>query len=241
MTLQTPLRDRRVSCVIPAFNEAPRIATVLASVVGHPLIDEVIVVDDGSDDGTAEAARSVPGARILVHDENHGKSWAVATGIDAARHDLILLIDSDLIGLTEDDLSALIAPVRDGLADVSISLRGNAPRLWQMIGLDYISGERVVPKDLIGPTDALRALPRFGLEVAMNEHLIAAHARIAVIRWPEVESPWKGTKRGPWEGVKADAKMLGDMFDTIPAKHALTQIREMRRLRIGRPEQIAAQ
>lgn len=232
---------QRVSCIIPAYNEAPRIAAVLASVTDHPLIDEVIVVDDGSADGTAEVARATSGARVIVQDENHGKSWAVATGIEAASHDLILLLDSDLLGLTGDDLSALIAPVREGAADVSISLRGNAPKLWQMIGLDYISGERVVPKRLIGPPEKLRALPHFGLEVAMNERLIAAQARIAVVRWPEVESPWKGSKRGPWEGMKADARMLGDMFDTIAPKHALTQIRLMRQLRVTAADLIAAQ
>ena len=127
------------------------------------------------------------------------------------------------------------------LRTVSISLRGNAPKLWQMIGLDYISGERVVPKRLIGPPEALRTLPHFGLEVAMNERLIAAQARIAVVRWPEVESPWKGSKRGPWEGMKADARMLGDMFDTIAPKHALTQIRLMRQLRVTVADLIAAQ
>lgn len=232
MTLLTGTEALRVSCVIPAYNEAPRIGAVLAQVTGHALIDEVVVVDDGSSDGTAAAARQAGGARVLAQPENRGKSHAVAAGIEAARHELILLLDSDLIGLSHDDLTALIAPVRAGVADVSISLRGNAPKLWQMIGLDYISGERVVPKSLIGAPDALRALPRFGLEVAMNDRLIAAAARIAVVKWPGVQSPWKGTKRGPWEGMKADAKMLGDMFHTITPHHALTQMRAMRQLRV---------
>lgn len=114
---------QRVSCIIPAYNEAPRIAAVLQTVVGHPLIDEVIVVDDGSSDGTAQTAWDVGGARVLVHGTNHGKSWAVATGLEAAQNGLVLLLDSDLLGLTQDDLTALIAPVRMGQADVSISLR----------------------------------------------------------------------------------------------------------------------
>lgn len=205
------------------------------------MIDEVIVVDDGSSDGTAQTAWDVGGARVLVHGTNHGKSWAVATGLEAAQNGLVLLLDSDLLGLTQDDLTALIAPVRMGQADVSISLRGNAPRLWQMLGLDYISGERVITRDLIGPAQALRELPRFGLEVAMNDRLIAAQARLSVINWPAVASPWKGSKLGAWEGVKADAKMLGDMFDTITPQHALTQIHALRNLRVGSALPIAAQ
>lgn len=237
----TTTYDRRVSCIIPAFNEAPRIAAVLRTVINHPLIDEVIVVDDGSSDGTAQTAWAVGGARVLVHGTNHGKSWAVATGLQAARNELVLLLDSDLLGLSHDDLTALIMPVRMGQADVSISLRGNAPKLWRILDLDYISGERVMARELLGSVTELRELPRFGLEVFMNDRLIAANARISIVPWPEVESPWKGTKLGPWEGMKADAKMLGDMFDTIAPHHALTQIHAMRNLRVMPYTEIAAQ
>jgi glycosyltransferase involved in cell wall biosynthesis len=220
-----------LSCIIPAYNEAPRIAAVLATVVGHPLIDEVIVVDDGSSDGTAEVGASVAGIRLLRQTPNRGKSWAVSVGIEAASRDLILLLDSDLLGLGPEALTALIAPVREGRADVSISLRGNAPWPWRLIGLDYISGERVMRRGLIGAPEALRALPRFGLEMHLNRRLIAANARIAVVRWPEVASPWKGAKRGRWAGVVADLKMLADMFRTVPLHRALAQIFGMRALR----------
>lgn len=220
-----------LSCVIPAYNEAPRIAAVLRSVVGHPAIDEVIVVDDGSSDGTAEAAERIEGIRLIRLAQNRGKSWAVSVGIEAASQPLILFLDSDLLGLGPEALEALVAPVREGRADVSISLRGNSPWPWRAIGLDYISGERVMPKALIGETAALRALPRFGLEVYLNRRWIGSRQRIAVVRWPEVASPWKGAKRGRWEGVKADVKMLADMFRTIPLHHAAGQIWAMRRLR----------
>lgn len=220
-----------LSCVIPAYNEAPRIADVLRSVVGHPAIDEVIVVDDGSSDGTAEAAERVEGIRLIRLPQNRGKSWAISVGIEAAAHPMILFLDSDLLGLGPEALEALVAPVREGRADVSISLRGNSPWPWRAIGLDYISGERVMPKALIGAPEALRALPRFGLEVYLNRRWIGAGQRIAVVRWPEVASPWKGAKRGRWEGVKADVKMLADMFRTIPLHHAAGQIWAMRRLR----------
>lgn len=223
--------SRGLSCVIPAYNEAPRIAAVLASVVDHPAIDEVIVVDDGSSDGTAEAAAAVPGIRLIRLEQNRGKSWAVSVGIEAAAQDLVLLLDSDLLGLGPEALDALIAPVRSGQADVSISLRGNSPWPWRAIGLDYISGERVMPKALIGAAEDLRALPRFGLEMHLNRRWIAAQSRIAVVRWNAVASPWKGAKRGRWAGILADVKMLADMFRTVPLHRAAAQIQAMRRLR----------
>ncbi|HEY0275574.1 MAG TPA: glycosyltransferase family 2 protein, partial [Paenirhodobacter sp.] len=110
-----------LSCVIPAYNEAPRIAAVLASVIGHPAIDEVIVVDDGSSDGTAAIVAGLAGVRLIRMPQNGGKSRAVAAGIEAALGTFILLLDSDLIGLSGADMNALIAPVRAGRAEVSIS------------------------------------------------------------------------------------------------------------------------
>ena len=219
-----------VSCILPAYNEAPRIAAVLQTVVGHPLIDEVIVVDDGSSDGTAEVAARVPGVRLIRQSPNRGKSWAVSRGIEAASHELILLLDSDLLGLAPEAIAALIEPVRAGRADVAISLRGNAPWLWRWIGLDYISGERVLRRALIGDPAVLRSLPRFGLEMHLNRRLIAARARLAIVPWPEVASPWKGAKRGRLAGIWADLRMLADMFRTVPLHRALGQIVAMRGL-----------
>ena len=220
----------RLSCIIPAWNEAPRIGAVLACALGNPLIDEVIVVDDASTDGTAAVVAAHPGARLIVQPQNGGKTAAIARGVQAARHDLLLLLDADLTGLTPDHLTALIRPVLTGHAEVSISLRRNAPLPWRLSGIDYISGERVLPSHLLPPPETLAALPRFGLEVAMNRRWIAARARIAVVRWPGVDSPMKHAKRGLLAGAKADLRMLRDIFRTVPAHRAAAQVWQMRRL-----------
>jgi len=223
-----------VTCIIPAYNEASRIAAVLQAVVGHPEIDEVIVVDDGSSDGTAEVAATVPGARLIRQDRNRGKTWAVTTGLEAARHTHVLLVDADLLGLGAEHLSALIRPVVGGHADISISLRDNAPWVWRAIGLDYISGERVLARDLLlGQIEALRGLPRFGLEVYMNRLCISQSARIAVVRWNGVKSPYKNKKYGVVKGLRADVRMMGDIFRSVPPRSLLRQIVVMRRLRVA--------
>jgi Glycosyl transferase family 2 len=228
----------RVTCIIPAYNEAARIADVLAPVVGHPLIDEVIVVDDGSADGTAVVVAAVvaalAGVRLIALPENRGKSAALAVAMAQAQGDLLLLVDADLIGLSAHHLTALITPVLSGQTDLSISLRRNAPLLWRWIGLDYISGERVLQKSLIAPhLPHLANLPRFGFEVFLNSLTIAAGHRIAVVPWPEVISPVKGAKYGWWIGAKADIAMIRDLMRSVPPLGLLHQIIQMRRQRVS--------
>lgn len=223
-----------VSCIIPAYNEAARIGQVLSVVLRHPLIAEVIVVDDGSSDATAAIVEGMAGVTLIRLPKNRGKTWAVSVGIEAARHPLLLFLDSDLEGLEADHLTALIGAVRNGGADVSISLRQNAPKLWHWLGLDYISGERVLPKSLFeGRTEGLRRLPRFGFEVHLNGLWIGWGLRICVVKWPGVASPYKQAKRGIWAGVKADVAMMRDIFRTVPPLDILRQILAMRGLRVA--------
>ncbi|MEO8530860.1 MAG: glycosyltransferase [Deltaproteobacteria bacterium] len=222
-----------VTCIIPAYNEAARIEAVLAVVVGHPLIDDVIVVDDGSVDGTSDLVATITGVSLIALPVNRGKTAALAQAIAQASGAHLLLVDADLIGLTARDLSALIAPVLAGHADMSISLRRNAPWLWRWIGIDYISGERVLPKALIAPQLArLQSLPKFGFEVFLNSLSIAATQRIAVVNWPDVVSPLKATKYGWWTGMRADVGMLRDMLRSVPALGLVRQIIAMRRLKV---------
>lgn len=217
-----------LSCIIPAHNEAARLGAVLAAVAGHPLIDEIIVVDDASHDATAEIAAQTAGVTLIRQTQNTGKTRAVARGLATARGELILLLDADLQGLAPRHLTALISPVLAGRAATTISLRGNAPALWRWIGLDYISGERVLPRHILRD---LNPPARFGLEVAMNRRLIAEGLPLCVIPWPEVRSPLKSEKMGVWPGLKADARMLHDICRTIPPQEMLLQIRALRRLR----------
>lgn len=214
----------RLSCIIPAYNEAARIGAVLDAVLGHPWIDEVIVVDDGSTDQTARVAAR-KGVRLLHMTQNGGKARALAAGTAIATGDWLMFIDSDLTGLTQGDLTRLIQPVLTGQAQIAISLRRNAPLLWRLIGLDYISGERVMPRDMLaGHLHNLDCTPRFGVEVFLNALWIASARRIAVVRWPDVKSPSKARKHGILTGLQGDFGMLRDIFQTISAPSAARQI-----------------
>ena len=85
---------RDVSIIIPAFNEGPVIGSVIAELLAAASWREIIVVDDGSGDGTGEAAAKA-GARVVRHPYNKGNGAAVKSGIRAATGDFILIIDGD--------------------------------------------------------------------------------------------------------------------------------------------------
>lgn len=226
-----------VTCLIPAHNEGSRLPHVLSAVMGHPMIARIIVIDDGSSDGTAEVAQAM-GVEVLRLSPNRGKSAAIAEGLRRVTSTHVLLLDADLTGLCSEDLTRLILPVREGRAHVSMSLRGNAPRLWRWLGVDYITGERVLPMALVRPClDEIAQLPRFGLEVFLNNAMQAAGMSVSIVSWDKVFSPSKSTKRGRLAGLIADIAMIYDILRTVSGYTVIRQIAYFRSKRIAMAQQ----
>ena len=217
-----------LSCIICAFNEAPRIAKVLDVATIHPLVNEVIVVDDGSTDGTANIVRSFASVRLLSYPQNHGKSRAFAAGVRAARHDHIMHLDADLKHLTAANITALAAPVLSRQSDMSISVRGNSLAVYRWLGLDFVSGERVIPKRIVaGFLAEIERLPRFGIEAFMNERIIHERLRIAIVSFDNVINTRKMEKIGRWRGTLAD---WGTALDVLRVISPLEVVRQNYRM-----------
>lgn len=108
----------RLSLIMPAYNEATTIRHALDRCLAQAFVGEVIVVDDGSTDGTAHLVEMVddPRVRLLEHSVNRGKGAAIRTGIDAARYDFVGIQDADL-EYDPADLARLLVPLDEGLAD----------------------------------------------------------------------------------------------------------------------------
>jgi len=102
----------KVTCIVPAYNEAGRIENVLSILIDSSLIDEIIVVDDGSSDGTGEVVRkSFPNLKIIRKAKNEGKANAMITGAIKAKNPILFFCDADLTGLTQDHLKKIILTV----------------------------------------------------------------------------------------------------------------------------------
>jgi glycosyltransferase involved in cell wall biosynthesis len=125
-----------VAVVIPAYNEADLVGATVTAALALPRVDAVIVVDDGSRDGTAAVARQA-GARALRYARNHGKAMAMMVGArevaeldrrrpgDGPRH--LLFLDADL-GPTAGAAGPLIGPVAAGEADMTVAVFANRVR-----------------------------------------------------------------------------------------------------------------
>jgi glycosyltransferase involved in cell wall biosynthesis len=195
----------KLTCIICAFNERPRIGGVLSVASVHPLLAEVIVVDDGSSDGTADIVRSFPSVQLISLPERRGKSGAFAEGVRAARHEYIMHLDADLKHLTAQNITALAEPVLSQGYGMSISVRKNSLAIYRWLGLDFVSGERVLPKRIVAAClSEIERLPGFGIEVYINQRIIDEQLGIAVVVLDNILNTRKAAKVGRWQGTLAD-------------------------------------
>ncbi|HLV36526.1 MAG TPA: glycosyltransferase family 2 protein, partial [Spirillospora sp.] len=140
----TYLAHRRytVSVIIPCYNEVHSIREVLYRVLDVELADEIIIVDDGSVDGTRDVLKEIeaeahPGVRILYHDHNQGKGAALLTGFAAASGDILLIQDADF-EYDPRDYARLLKPLEENITKVVYGSRFlGAPRkalnFWNMV------------------------------------------------------------------------------------------------------------
>ncbi|NPA92901.1 MAG: glycosyltransferase family 2 protein [Chloroflexi bacterium] len=132
-----------VTVVVPAYNEKQTIREILQHVAATGVPDEIIVVDDGSTDGTREilaaleAEGEIPNLKVFYHERNQGKGAALRTGFQHATGDVIIIQDADL-EYDPRHYPQLLQPIEEGLADVVYGSRFlGAPRrpilFWNMV------------------------------------------------------------------------------------------------------------
>lgn len=220
-------KQQKISVVIAAYNEEPRIAKVLEIVEHHQLIDEVIVVNDGSKDDTSKVIKKFA-VRLIENEKNMGKTLSVKRGIEAAKNDLIMLLDADLKGLNADSITALSKPVLDGKVDWTLSLRGNSVWYMKLLKMDWVSGERVIPKSLLlDPLIWSHPNIGYGLETLMNKSLLCKDTAFCSVYLPQVIVINKSGKVGFVKGWIGELKMMNQISKVIPFHELLMQLFKM--------------
>jgi len=109
-----------ISVIIPVYNEVKNINEIIKRVQATKLASEIVIVDDGSKDGTRDILQTLDGkkkVRVVLHEKNQGKGAAVVTGMKAAKGEILLIQDADL-EYDPRDYPLLLKPIQEGLADV---------------------------------------------------------------------------------------------------------------------------
>jgi polyisoprenyl-phosphate glycosyltransferase len=197
----------QVSVIIPAFNEASRIGVVLEVLHQTRGLNEIIIVDDGSTDGTLEAIPAGNGFHPMRLERNRGKGAALLAGARKSRGEVLLFLDADLVGLQPHQVESLLAPVVNQEAAMSIAVfRGGRWRTdWAQKLVPGISGQRAMRREFFFSVSGLED-SRYGVETALSRAAARQKLRVARVPWKQVTHVMKeeklGWSRGLWERLK---------------------------------------
>ena len=203
-----------ISAIIAAYNEEKTIAEVLTALTGNRLIDEVIVVSDGSTDATVDIARTFDVTTISLR-ENRGKGYAMRVGVDYARFDVLFFVDGDMFNVTNQHIESLVRPVLRDECDMNIGVRNRGP-IRNFLHLDMkvgpvLSGIRVMRRE-VWDTVPVRYQERFKIEAALNFFCSQAGYRQRQTIIHNVGHLIKENKRGLFPGLTSRWEMTREVF-----------------------------
>jgi hypothetical protein len=206
-----------IAAILPAYNEGGRIGHLLAVLKEVDLINEIIVVDDGSQDSTSaealEAARQDERIRVIRHDHNQGKGAAMFNGSRHTPAPIVIFLDSDLIGLAPAQVEALIQPVASGQADMSIGIFKNGSFVTDASQrvTPWLSGQRCLRRRLLTQVSP-RAAAGYGVETAITIAARQGKWRVTNVPLTGVSHPTGEIHRGLIRGAANRLRMYSQIL-----------------------------
>ncbi len=204
-----------IDVVIPARDEERTVAVNVVAALGCRYVREVIVVDDGSSDRTADEARAA-GAKVIRLDSPAGsKAHAMAAGVSLSDAAAIFFIDADCTGLTSSHLDAICEPFLAGRCVMSLGAFDYG-WFWNPLVLRWppLTGERIVPRwvfEAIPP----HKLQGYTIEVRINEVVAEGRLPTEVRTMAGVYHRTKRDKLGRIPGLRATWTMYKDLFGML--------------------------
>jgi glycosyltransferase involved in cell wall biosynthesis len=209
------MENLRKSAIIPAYNEGHTIGSVLATMVASNLLDEIIVVNDGSSDHTSQVATGI-GVTVMDLPGNRGKGYAMTLGLAASSGEVVLFLDADLVGLQASHIEALLLPVTSGRADMTVG-QFQSGRFWTTLSqriTPFLSGQRAVQRSkLDGMGDFSNS--RFGIETLLTLHFRKNHFPTELVMLQHLTHVVKEEKLGFCKGFTSRLKMYWDILKVL--------------------------
>lgn len=205
----------KIATIIPAFNEELRIGNVIDVVKQLDIIDEIIVVDDGSADTTYKVAIKKGVKAVKLH-RNQGKGAAIMEGLKHTNANIIVLLDADLIGLTPQHIFNLIEPIQSKKCAMTYGLFLNG-----RFGTDFaqkltpcLTGQRAIKREIFEAIEHLE-LTRYGVELALTRYVKKNKIPSMKISMENMSHVTKEEKLGLLKGLMARFKMYLEILKTI--------------------------
>jgi len=181
----------RISCIIPAFNEESTIINVIKNVKKVKVINEIIIVDDGSTDNTYKNAKSER-VKVIKHSQNKGKGSAIKTGVLHSSGDLIIFLDADLCSISPKKIASILQPLENDEADfVKTSFTRARGRVTELVVKPLfsvvfpfikfnqpLSGQFAIKRELLGE---LRIDDKWGVDIQILLQLVKKGVRITEV------------------------------------------------------------
>ena len=204
--------------LVPAFNEAPRLAPVLEVILSSPLVEKTIVIDDGSRDDTSQVAAAYP-VELIRFEENRGKGAALQAGLQQAPDaDYYLFFDADLLNFRHDHIATLLNPLleHDQIA-MSVGLFRSGHKKSVNLAQQYVSilnGQRALRRSFV---DILPDLnwSRFGVEVLLSRYAGLAGLEVAQPELHGISHVTKEEKLGFLRGFEFRLQMFKECLFSL--------------------------
>ncbi|HSV72705.1 MAG TPA: glycosyltransferase family 2 protein [Chthonomonadales bacterium] len=206
----------KIAAILPAYNEAERVASVVRAVKSCPAVHQVIVVDDGSTDGTGDAARRAGALRVIDLPENRGKGAAMLAGATATDADVLLFLDADLIGLQARHIDDMLTPIRQGRARMTVGRFRGGRKItdWSQRLVPSISGQRAICRDVFDTIPDI-AGTRYGVEMAITRFCRYYRVPTVSVLLPGITHPMKEEKLGLLRGWVARVRMYLEILRIV--------------------------
>ncbi|MEP0814378.1 MAG: glycosyltransferase [bacterium] len=203
---------QRTAClIVPAFNEAGTVASVLKVASESGIFSTIVCVDDGSRDDTADAARTIAGVTVISQ-KNAGKAMALKAGLDATSEPVVTFLDADLLNLKHEHIRALVEPVTSGTAKATIGIfkGGRGPTDFAQKIAPMISGQRALLRSLMADFEGWQSAG-FGIEHALNDHLKSKGVKMLEVAFEGASHLMKEEKHGLLSGFVRRLKMYAEI------------------------------
>ncbi|SDK46892.1 glycosyltransferase family 2 protein [Natronincola ferrireducens] len=203
----------KIATIIPAYNEEKRIQNVLNPIVNSNLIQDIIVVDDGSKDNTSLIVKDYSNITLIQLPQNKGKAEAIRKGLEKCNSDIILLLDADLVGLNCHHIESLISPILKEDVEMTIGIFKSGRMITDLAQrvAPNLSGQRAfrgyLAKDIVN-----LEMTGYNIEVAISKFIKDNNIKTKQIILKDISHIMKEEKLGFSKGMVWRLKMYKDIL-----------------------------